>query len=134
MAEKAKEMSTAELLRFQDEGGELHFETQTMRLEKIDQLIDKLGAMVEASDRRSDADSKRYQSMLEILATMQKMVRTGGKTPRIDMKPLENVLMTLNERNNSPRFAITYEFTFGRSQQGFVDKIRAEPVEIKELA
>ena len=127
-------MSTAELLRFQDEGGELHFETQTMKLEKIDELISKLGAMVDASDRRSDADSKRYQSMLEILAAMQKMIRTSPKAPKLDMKPLEKCLMTLNERNDSPRYAITYEFTFGRSQQGFVDKIRAEPVEIKELA
>ena len=120
-----------------DSGAKVRRIVPPTTIEQFDDLVEALRAMVEASDARISADLARSQTMLEVLATLQAQVRSQkgvNRSPQIDMSPLIPVLEAVAAANRGAgRFAITYEFTFGRSQQGFVSKIRAEPVEIKEL-
>ena len=77
----------------------------------------------------------RNQTNLEILATLQKLIRntpkTGQSPVRLDLGPLEEILSTLTGQTHMHPL-IAYDFEFQRVEGGRLMKIKAIPTKLTE--
>lgn len=134
MAENtARKLTTREFLKLRDEGAEFNFPERMSKIEGFDEMIEAMKSMVSNNSARVEADSARSQSMLEILATIQVLVRKSGErrgaqgTP-LNMAKVEKALDQIRDLMAMPKPLVSYEFDFQRNQQGFTNKIIATPV------
>lgn len=106
---------------------------------QLDRLIGKLDSMVKvmetrvATDRetslaRSGADEVRSKRQLEVLATMQSLIRSGSvpKVQSMDLSPLKSVLSEIRT-HSAAKAPVSYRFKVARTSQGFIDEIIATP-------
>ena len=126
MAEKT--MSMAELLALQKEGATLKFPPKPVELQRLGELIDALNQMVSNEEERIRADLARNQTNLEILATLQALIRKQGEgkgAPAIDidMTPIVQALGDMRATGNG-----SYSFDIERDGRGFAQRIVATPV------
>jgi len=109
------------------------------KIGQYDELVKKLDAMAKANESLAEAhkaiaaaDIVKHKTQLEVLATLQSLVKAGNVTkPQpviVDMTPLKAVLQGIQE-NSKPTVPErpVYEFAVERSRQGFIDKIVATP-------
>lgn len=127
MAEKT--MDFDELRELSEDGFEIEFDKKTMVIDQFGDLIEKLEQMVAANEERTRADLARSQTQLEVLATLQSLIKQQGgvpKAPPIDLAPLQTVLTQIQEAS-AERGRVAYEFDVQRSGQGYISKIVATP-------
>lgn len=110
-----------------------------------DALLSKLDAMAKANESlakaneslakshvaMAQADETRSKAQLEVLATLQALIRSGNvtKSHTVDLSPLKSVLREIS-KNNEPveTKKPVYEFNIARNRHGgFIDKIVATP-------
>ena len=72
---------------------------------------------------RSEADTVSSKKQLEVLATLQSLVRSGS-TPKVhfDLSPLKSLVESMHKHESS-----SYEFDIKRDQNGYLYKIIATP-------
>ncbi len=128
MAEKT--ISLDDLAKAQQDGAEVELELEVTTIEQFDELVDSLKQMVANESERIRADIARNQTNLEILATLQSMIRKQGQAPKVeapDFAPIYELLEEIRgEREARDRGA--YEFTVKRDGRGFAQSITATPV------
>jgi uncharacterized protein (DUF934 family) len=129
-----KTISVAELLELAQEGAEIEHEPKRMVVEQFNDLVASLRQMVDNEKDRIESDLKRNQTNLEILATLQALIRkeenrnrSGSTTMKMDLQPIRQMLMEfLADREERARTA--YEFDIRRDGRGFAQSILATPV------
>lgn len=128
MAEKT--VSLSDLKKLESEGSTFDFEKEVLEIEQFGELVESLKTMVANEAERIRADISRNQTNLEILATLQAMIRKQGQGPKIeapDFSPIYELLEEIRgEREARDRGA--YEFTVKRDGRGFAQTITATPV------
>ncbi len=116
------------------ESSKLKIDPETREVARFGELIEKLNEMIEQNSTRMAADQLRSQSQLEVLATLQKMIRaqtskTFGTSSPIDLGPLRDVLTQIHEAN-AQREAISYTFDIQRSSEGgAMQRVVATPIQ-----
>jgi hypothetical protein len=109
-----------------EDGDEVEFDPQVMVISRFDELLSKLDTIIQDSTERARADIARSQTQLEVLATLQALIRNNVTTKRpADLEPIQTVLTKLQEQQHAPRPA--YEFDVTRDNRGFISKITAKP-------
>jgi hypothetical protein len=124
-----RKVSDSEYLEMIEGGDLIETEAQPLTIERFNELLDKLDALVQASHSRAQADLARSQSQLEVLATLQALIRQQNAAPKgatMDLAPLQTVLTEI-QAANAERGRISYEFDVTRNNQGFINKIVATP-------
>ena len=107
-----------------DEG--VRYDPQVMVIHRFDELLSKLETVIQENAERVRADLARNQTQLEILATLQQLIRSNVTAKAPNLEPLKTVLTQLQQqREPGPRPA--YEFTIDRDNRGFMSKITARP-------
>ena len=126
-----KGISDSEYAELLEDGAALHEEAQPMTIERFGELIEKMDALVRASLERAEVETARNQMQLEVLATLQAVIRqnnaAGQKTATIDLEPLQTVLTQIQEAN-AERGRVAYDFDIKRSGQGYISGIVATPI------
>ncbi len=129
MAEKT--ISTGELLRMIEDGAIVRAEQKNMVIEQFDELIKKLQGLIEAQQARATADLARSQTQLEIMGSLQTMIKQQGgrnSSAPVDLAPLHTVLSEMQETQALHAEPHDYEFTFDRGAQGYMTKVHAKVV------
>jgi len=95
------------------------------------ELVDLLKQVLADSSKRTQADLERSQSQLEVLATLQKMIRANGTKSHvshetIDLKPLKEVLLQIHASNDRP--PVVYKFDIKRQEGGAMSQVIATPL------
>lgn len=108
-----------------EDGDEIEFDPTVTIVHRFDELLSKLDTIIQNNVELARADIARSQSQLEVLATLQAMIRKGGTSPKVDLDPIKTVLTELQEQRDRPRPA--YEFAVDRDNRGFISKITAKP-------
>lgn len=127
MADKPT-ITEAELNELVNKGAKITREAQPMVIARFDELLSKLDAMLQANVERVQADIARNQTNLEILATLQALIRnqvSSGKPHKAEIDQIKTVLAEITEQRAMPKPA--YEFTIDRDNRGFMSKIVATP-------
>jgi hypothetical protein len=122
----------ARLLELTGKGASVKFPKESMEIEQLGDLIEVLKRMAANEEERIRADIARNQTNLEILATLQGLIRKQGerKGSPVDFGPLVQILADIKhereEREDDNGGA--YEFDIKRDGRGFAQKIIATPV------
>lgn len=130
-----KTISLAEMHRDREEGARFDFDPETMTIERFGELIDAMRQMAANESERIRADIERNQTNLEIIATLQALVRRSNASKGLtkidfDLGPLEQILEELKEKSHIHP-VVAYDFDFMRDANGGkLVKIRATPVEL----
>lgn len=125
-----KTISVDELLALAKDGARIETERRPMVIDQLGELIDRLDAIAKANEERAAADLARSQTQLEVLATLQALIRRQAgvnRSPPPDLTPLKTVLTEIQEQT-AHKPVQGYEFDVKRSGQGYIDKIVATPV------
>ena len=111
----------------------------------LDALVEKLGEMhdaaLAATKKRDDADKSRAQTQLEVIYTLQALIKQLGVTKSqpielrqqaIDLSPLAAVLKTISEAvSRQPETPVrepqSYRFVIERDKRGFAEAVLCEP-------
>jgi hypothetical protein len=97
-----------------------------MVIHRFDELLSKLDTLIQDNTERVRADIARNQAQLEILATLQQLIRNNVTARAPNLEPIRTALTQLQQqREPGPRPA--YEFTIDRDNRGFMSKITARP-------
>lgn len=133
MAEKT--ISLNELQRLKSEGAEVEFETEVMQIDRFDELLATLKSMADNEAERIRADIARNQTNLEILATLQSLVRKAGDGPKstpVDLSPIFTMLEEMRaERTREP---VDYDFNIIRpGGDGFQPATKIEARAVKPV-
>ena len=98
----------------------------------FEDLIGEIRTLISQGAERTQADLVRNQAQLEVLATLQKMVRANGTKSHsaaepLDLGPLKEVLAQIAETQNTP--AVGYTFDIKRHEGGAMAQVVATPHE-----
>lgn len=126
-------MSLAELIALQNEGASVKFPAKPMQVEQLGDLIEVLKRMAANEEERIRADIARNQTNLEILATLQAMIRKQGENRKIsgseiDLAPVVQILSEMKEERDNHDNGGSYEFEIKRDGRGFAQRIVATPM------
>ncbi len=105
-----KRVTDAQLLEMK-EMGEVNYDPEQREVAQFGELIEQLRQMVAGNAERVKADLARSQVQLEVLASLQKLVRANGTKSQIapqaiDFEPLLEVLSKIHEHPE----AVPYQF------------------------
>lgn len=124
-----KPISRDELNRRAAKGADIKIQPKPTEIAEFSELVESLKSMVANESERIRADIARNQTNLEILATLQSLIRKQGSAPApqpVDLSPIYEVLEEIrNERMARDRGA--YEFEIKRDGRGFAQSITATP-------
>ena len=101
-----------------------------MLIQGFSELIEKIDALLHQNQARIEADAAINQTQLEVLATLQALIRSQGvtKSQQLDLTPLKTVLTEISD-NTQPRVLAGYEFEVtDRDRLGDIAKLRVTPV------
>lgn len=124
----AKSITKQELAELGDSVTVKH-DPEGREVARFGELIDKLSEMIAQGAERTAADHARSQVQLEVLSSLQKMIRDNrtksySQDP-IDLSPLRDVLSEINESKE----AVTYRFDIQRHEGGAMSSVIATPIE-----
>ncbi len=128
MAERT--ISVSELLELASDGARIKTEDRPQIIQQFDELVKKLEGLIQASNVRAAAEVSRNKTQLEILATLQSMIRQQGvtKSQPVDLTPLKTVLTEI-QSNTLPRPLSGYEFEVtSRDRLGDIEKLKVIPI------
>jgi len=125
-------MSLGQIRRLQKKGASVEFPAKPMQVEQLGDLIDVLKTMAANEEERIRADIARNQTNLEILATLQAMIRKQGENRKIsgseiDLTPVVQILSEMKEERERNDNGGSYEFEIKRDGRGFAQRIVATP-------
>jgi len=126
-----KTITAQRLLEMVQGGASVKLDQRPMVIEQFGALIEQLKNMIAATEKRASADLARSQTQLEIMSTLQTLIKQqggGNHSPPVDLAPLHTVLTELQETTAARAEPHDYEFTFDRSPQGWATKIHAKVV------
>lgn len=127
-----KKLSAAEVAELKSLGS-VKMDPKVHNVARFDELINKLTELVDSQAQRTQADLARSQSQLEVLATLQKMIRqqNGTKSHQpasIDLAPLQAILAEIQQAN-AERARIAYQFDIQRDpHSGGMASVTATPI------
>lgn len=114
------------------DGAEITFAPKSMEIQQFGELIEALKTMTSNESARIQADLARNQTNLEILATLQAIVKkpvSGAPAPTMDLKPIRDLIEELQvERHREP---VDYDFNILRSGPGLSPAVKIEARAIK---
>ena len=104
------------------------FDLEGREIARFGELIDKLNELIGQNADRMQADHARSQAQLEVLSTLQKMIREqkGTKSTSVDLSPLRDVLLEIS--NNQHNEAVPYVFDIKRHEGGAMSQVVATPI------
>lgn len=86
--------------------------------------------LAKSNEALAGAEAAKAKTQLEVLATLQSLIKSGSNVPKVqpvDLTPLKSVLSEI-KNNTTPYVRSGYEFKIERHKQtGFCDKIIATP-------
>lgn len=130
MAEKT--ISRAQLKKLAREGADITFPSKPTEIEQFGDLVAAMERMVSNEAERIRADIARNQTNLEILATLQALVRKQGQGPApqpVDLSPIRDLLEEIKtERNREP---VDYDFNILRAGPGLSPAVKIEARAVK---
>ena len=135
MAEKP--ITLEQLQRDQEDGAEYEFDTEVTEIRGFSDLIDNMKRMVANEAERIRADIARNQTNLEILATLQSMIRKQGQGPAAqpaDMQPIRDLLEEIRAERLRASDPVDYDFKILRSGPGFSPAVEIQARAIKPTA
>lgn len=110
-----KSITLDELRKLEESGAEIEIEHHETQIAQFGDLIKALQTMVANEEERVRADLARNQTQLEILATLQSMIRKQGSGPAaqpVDLSPIRDLLEDIRaERHAEP---VDYDFNIIR--------------------
>jgi hypothetical protein len=122
-----KTITLDELNKSKSSGAEFEFDPEVLSIERFGELIEAMKSMVSSESERIRADIARNQTNLEILATLQAVIRKQGQGPApvpVDLNPIRELLEEIRaERNHEP---IDYDFNILRSGPGLSPAVKIE--------
>jgi len=124
-----KTISLRELDELEEDGAEVEYEREITKIEQFDQLVDKLDRLIAAQEERARADLARSQTQLEVLATLQALIRDkrlNNAVVNVDLTPLRSVLEEIQAAQEH-RSRVAYFFDVKRDGRGYIDSITAQP-------
>lgn len=112
--------------------GSVNWDPETREIARFGELIGKLEELITVTSKRTAADFERSQVQLEVLATLQKMIRANGTKSQvshetIDMEPLKAILVEIQE-SNAARERTAYQFNIQRGEGGYMAGVTATPI------
>jgi len=123
-----KTITLEQLAKLRDDGAEFEFDRRPLEIGRLDELISKLDALVQAQAERTRADLDRSQTQLEVLATLQALIKKQAvNTPTLDLTPIRDLIAEL-QAGSDLRSQSAYSFDIKRTGQGYLDKITATPI------
>ncbi len=125
-----KTVTLQELAELRDSGAEFEFDRRPLEIGRIGELIEKIEELVKAQEARTRADLDRSQANLEVLATLQTMIRKQGgvnRSPPLDLSPLSDMLADIQTATEL-RSQTAYDVDIKRTGQGYLDKFRITPI------
>ncbi len=131
-----KTVSLVDLQRRQKAGARLDFGPERMQIENFGELVAALKGMSANEQARITEALSRNQTQLEIIATLQQLVRrqppSAPAAVDIDLTSLDDILATLVGKAHSHAL-VAYDFDFIREGNGGrTVRIRATPVILQE--
>jgi len=113
-----KVIDHAELLELVASGAIIKREDHPTSIERFDDLITALEGIAKSNELRASADLARSQAQLEIMATLQGMVRRQANATKVhsapmDLEPLKEILLQMQAVNERP--PVSYQFDILRS-------------------
>lgn len=102
-----------------------------MKIEQFGDLLEALKTLTSNESERIRADLARNQTNLEILATLQALVKkpvSGMSMPALDLTPLKDILDDIRAERDY-RARVAYNFEIKRDGRGFATAIEATPVQ-----
>ena len=122
-----KTISIAEFNLSRSEGAEFEFDPDVLTIERFGELIEAMQRMVDNEAERIRADIARNQTNLEIIATLQAVIRKQGQGPGptpLDLTPMLDLLEDIRaERHHEP---VDYDFNILRSGPGLSPAVKIE--------
>ena len=110
-----------------DDDDYIEFDPQIFVLDRMDELLAKLDSMIENQTQMASADLARSQAQLEVLATLQKLIRNKVTSSKpVDMAPIQSALTELQTMQAEPRRTV-YQFDITRDNRGLLASITAKP-------
>lgn len=127
-----KPITLQEIRELTAAGAEVEIERRDTRIERFDDLVSAIESMAANEAERIHADIARNQTNLEILATLQSLVKKQGQTPGAqptDFGPLVAMLDDMRIEREV-REQVAWEFDIQRTGPGLspAAKIIAKPV------
>lgn len=110
-------------------GADIKIERPEQRIYQFDELVRLLKELISMNIQRVEADNARSQAQLEVLATLQAIIRKQNvtKSQPVNLEPLKTVLSEI-QQNTQPAYRGGYEFNVERNRQtGYLEKIIATP-------
>lgn len=117
-----------ELENLRRDGAEVSIDPRKMTIDQFADLVSEIRELVKSQNERTRADLARNQTSLEIIASLQALIKqqSGNKMPEMDLSPLKELLQNI-WADRQRKEATAYEFTFDFNSQGRYSKIYAEP-------
>ncbi len=122
-----KTISRRELQERINRGAIVEYEKRPMIIEQFGDLIETLKTMIAAQEARAVADLSRSQTQLEVIASLQTLIKKDAgvaKTPPLDLAPLYQVLAEMKESNHHE--PVDYDFTMIRHGSGLSPVAKVE--------
>jgi len=129
VGELSEEMKLSDLLELVKGGASIKIDRPATSIAQFDELVEGFKQLIKDSTNRTAAELARSQSQLEVLATLQTLIKTNAgvnRSPPLDLAPLAEVLASI-DKNSKPQPRSVYEFDIQRTDRGFIDKIIAIP-------
>ncbi len=127
-----KTITAQQLRMLHGEGAEITFDRKAMQIDQFGELIKTLKTMTSNETERIRADLARNQTNLEILATLQGLIKkpvAGVNMPAIDLSPIRDLIDEMRaERHHEP---VDYDFNILRSGPGLSPAVKIEARAIK---
>ena len=125
-------ISQAELIELVGEGALIRREDRPASIERFGDLITALEGIAESNKALARADLARSQAQLEVMATLQGLVRREANATKVhsqplDLTPLKEVLLQMQAANE--RQPLAYQFDILRSGEGGpMSRVVATPI------
>jgi len=124
-------LSVSDLLELSKGGAKIKIDRPPQRIAQFDELVELTKQLIATNKARIEADEARNKSQLEVLATLQSLIRSGNvtKSHPVDLAPLKTVLSEIQENTQAVERP-SYVLSFDRTKQGFIDgrEITIRPV------
>lgn len=110
-----------------EDGDKVEFDPHITVVKGFTDLVAKLDHIIQGHEERVRADLARNQTQLEILGSLQAMIKKQSEGPRspdakIDMQPIVQALADMRHHGAS-----AYRFEIERDNRGFMQRITAVP-------
>lgn len=122
-----KPITLDEIRRAQKHGTEFQFDQDVLQIERFGELIDALKTMASNEAERIRADISRNQTNLEIMGSLQNMIKKAGQGPSpvpMDLTPIRDLLEEMRaDRHHEP---VDYDFNILRAGPGLSPAVKIE--------